>query len=703
MSAKAHDRVLYIDLLGGFRLSYGAELITTLAGSRLRLLLAYLLLHRETPVSRHRLAFLFWPDSPESQALTNLRNLIYHFRHSLPDAERFVDIDRLTLLWRTDALFECDVVSFEEALASASRASDSAEVREALEQAVSLYQGDLLPGSYQDWIVPERERLGQAFEHALERLMSLYEDQNAYRAAIDYGRRLLRHDPLNEASYRRLMRLQALIGDRAGALRTYHRCATTLEQELDVEPSPATRSLYERLLAADETPLSPPGPAPAHGGVWPLVGREDAWSRLRGAWRSASAGRPQMSLISGEPGIGKTRLAEGLVQWAGRLGFSTASSRCYGAEGELSFAPVAAWLRSRPLPRLEPMWRTEIARIMPELLVDEPDLPAPGPMSEPWQRRRFFEALARVVLTVDQPILLLMDALEWCDRGTLEWLRYLLRYDPRARLLVVGTYRPDQVSEDHALSSLRHELRRDEQLTEIVLSPLSRSETGTLAENVAGRELDSAVVDCLYRETEGNPLFIVETVRGGISEETRELPSGGRVCVPRPLPSRIKDALMARIEQLSPLSRSLAELAAVIGREFTFDVLQRASDAGDDRLVQGLDELWQHRIIREQGEDAYDFSHDKLREVLTDGLSEARRHLLHRRVAAALEHVHAHNVRPVAGRIAAHYERADEMEEAIEYYQRAADVAERMQAEEEVGRFRQRASALLEASTIGRS
>jgi predicted ATPase len=161
----------------------------------------------------------------------------------------------------------------------------------------------------------------------------------------------------------------------------------------------------------------------------------------------------------------------------------------------------------------------------------------------------------------------------------------------------------------------------------------------------------------------------------------------------------MRDALLARVDQLSPPARALAELAATIGREFTFDGLREATDAGEDMLVRGLDELWQRGIVREQGQEAYDFSHDKLREVIYEGLSEARRRLLHRHVAWALERVYADDLDPVAARVAAHYERADEIEQAIEYYRRAAEVALTMQAEEEAARYRQRASALLENTT----
>ncbi|MGD8998618.1 MAG: BTAD domain-containing putative transcriptional regulator, partial [Anaerolineae bacterium] len=460
MNNASDERALHVKLLGDFRLVYGDEPVTGIDTPRLQSLLTYLLLHRDAPQSRHRLAFLFWPDSPEAQALTNLRNLLHRLRNELPNADRFLHVERNTLQWRSMAPFEVDIARFERALDRADEAlrgglngarSDGAAARAALEQAVALYEGDLLPSCYQDWIVPERERLRQAFQRALVSLVRLLEDEQDYDAAIRYAQQLLRQDPLRETSYRHLMRLRALVGDRAGALRTYHKCATVLERELGVQPSPDTREMYERLLALEEAPTLPTRPPRRMAAVSSLVGRQEAWAQLRRAWRMASAGGPHLVLISGEAGIGKTRLAEELVQWARRQGIAAAASRCYASEGELAYAPVAAWLRALPLPPMDQIWLSEIARILPELVLEQPDLSPPGPLTESWQRRRFFEALARSVLGGKQPLLLLIDALQWCDRATFEWLHYLLRFDPRPQLLVVGAYRPEGIGEGHPL------------------------------------------------------------------------------------------------------------------------------------------------------------------------------------------------------------------------------------------------------------
>lgn len=699
---------LRLHLLGEFLLISDDTPLTSVDMPRLQSLLAFLVLHHTAPQPRSHLAYLLWPDSTDAQAHTNLRNVIHKLRQTLPNADSFLRADRQELQWQPNAPWTLDVQDFEQALAQAGEAKQAKDIvreRQALAKATELYLGDLLPNCYDEWVLPERDRLRQEFLRALERLMGLLEQERNYDAAISAAQRLLRHDPLHEAAYRHLMRLYAVSGDRVAALRVYHNCTTVLERELGAEPSRATREAYERLMqteapSAEQMILHTPLLAST-----PLVGRQQEWAQLQTAWRNTAVGRPHLVVLSGEAGIGKTRLAEELLTWVGRQGIATATAHCYAVEGGLAYAPIAAWLRIDTLRAylltLSDVWLTEVARLVPDLLVDRPDLPRPGPLTESWQRQHLFEALARTMLAGDRPLLLLLDDMQWSDRETLEWLHYLLRFDDHAPLLLIGTVRTEETQIEHALETLLKSLRREGLVTELELGSLSASETAYLAAHMAGHSLDLNVLTDLYQETEGNPLFVVETVRAGALEQERPVQQASGGVNARPgsmLPPTVQAVITSRLTQLSPVAREVGSVAAVIGRAFTFNVLAKASGSDEDALVRGLDELWQRRIVREQGEDAYDFSHDKLREGAYAALSGARRRMLHRRVAEALESIHLNDLDAVSGQIAAHYEQAGLTEWAILYYERAGKVALKVYANADAIASFQRALALLETA-----
>jgi len=690
--------MLSVSLLGDFRITDNDTLVTGVDTPRLQSLLAYLLLHTGVPQSRAHVAFLFWPDSTEGQARTNLRHVLYRLRGAVPDPNAFLHADAKSLWWRPDDQFYTALAQAEQA----SVGSDPSAARAPLEQAIALYRGELLPSCYDDWILPERERLREAYLGATEQLVQILEDQRQYRDAIRHARRLQGPEPLQEATTRRLMRLHALDGDRAGALRIYHECATVLERELGVQPSPATEAAYKRLLA----PQRWPAPVSLTSAASPLVGRDEEWRQLQDAWRSASAGRgSRMVVLRGEAGIGKTRLLEELLQWATRQGVSCANARCYAAEGQLAYAPVTAWLRAHALPPLEDVWLAEIARLLPELTEERPNLPRLGSLTEVWQRRRLFEALSRAVLGGSQPLMLTIDDFQWCDRETLEWLHFLLRFDDTARMLVVGAYRPEDVEADHTLVSLLHDLRQAEMVMELDLHPLDETSTRVLGENVAGRRLNPETAQFLYRETEGNPLFVVEKLRAGLPLGPRKLdtPAAGRPAQDRLTgdsapPPQVQAVLKTRLDQVSASAREQAGLAATIGREFNYQLLVEASDGDEDRLVRELDELWRRRIVRERGADAYDFTHEKLREIAYNSLSGERRRLLHRRVAQALETLHAGSLGSVSYELATHYEHAGLPAQAVPYYLGAAEMAHQIYANEDAIELLQRGLTLLEAA-----
>jgi DNA-binding SARP family transcriptional activator len=648
-------RTLDIQLLGDFRLAYGGKSITGIDTSRPQSVLAYLLLHRQAPQLRHHVAFALWPASTESQAHTNLRKQIHHLRRSLPDSERFLHVDGNTVQWRAGAPFTLDVAAFEREIAAAERTRESnstSATQATLEKACELYRGELLPSCYDDWILATRERLFRMHLRALEQLARSLETRRDYATAICHVERLLEQDPMRETAYRRLMRLHALNGDRAKALQTYQRCAATVEHELGVEPSRATKSTYERLLVSKPVvALQGRHPAPLEAGMR-MVGRQRPWTQLQAAWSAATRLGTHFALITGEVGVGKTRLAEELLGWAGRQGINTATTRSFSMAEPLAYAPIIGWLRTDALQgaisELDDVWATELARLLPELLTERPALSHPEPLTESWQRQRLFAAIARAVLAASQPLILFIDDLQWSDEPTLAWLHYLLRFQPRAQLLVVGTMRPEEVMDDHPSLSLLTELRGRGMLTEIDLGPLDRAKTAALGGQIINRELAADESATLYRETEGNPLFIVEALRTTGSDVlsapphlgARDAAQGPQTgIVPPSLSPRVRAAIERRLQHLSVKARELVDTAAMIGREFTFDVIARASDQEEGVLVSALDELWRRRIIRERAGDAYRFSHDKIREVTYAELSLTRRRRLQHRVARALQAV----------------------------------------------------------------
>ena len=309
MELEAVLPTLHIQLLGDFCLVYGESPPTQIDSPRLQSLLAYLVLHRAAPQSRQHLAFLLWPDSTEAQARNNLRQSLHLLKHSLPNADQFLYSEMQTVQWLRDAPFTLDVAEFEAAI-------EQAESVTALQHAVSLYRGELLPGCYDDWILPERERLQQQFVEALERLVRLLENQRAYRPAIQYAERLLRADPLREETYQQLIYLHALSGNRTGALRAYQTCITVLKRELDVEPSPETQAAYEESQKMEVPSTRPrPSPQPRTNNLpiylTSFIGRKEELERLKSLFsrQDASATRTRLVTLTGAGGCGKTRLA----------------------------------------------------------------------------------------------------------------------------------------------------------------------------------------------------------------------------------------------------------------------------------------------------------------------------------------------------------------------------------------------------------
>ena len=324
-----------IELFNNLQITCAQQPVLSVNTNRLQSLLAWLVLNSESAQPREQLAFLLWPESIESQARTNLRQLLHHLRRALPAECCYLEADNHSVQWRRDPACTIDVVEFEAALARAADAAKRGNAdgeRAALEEAARLYQDDLLRSLYDDWLLPRREHYRRQLAHALLRLALLLEERRDYPAAIRHAERLVALDPLAEAHHQVLIRLHAGHHDRASALRAYHQCKQVLRRELGVDPDAATRELFDQVLRSE--PLAgaraelPPTAAESPA---PMVGRRKEWERLLECWRGAVRGGKHLALIEGEPGIGKTRLAEELYEWCSHQEGAVARARCYSA------------------------------------------------------------------------------------------------------------------------------------------------------------------------------------------------------------------------------------------------------------------------------------------------------------------------------------------------------------------------------------
>jgi len=631
-------------------------------------------------VPRARLTALLWPEQSEDIARHGLRQCLLDLRHALAKGKVEAIRAESDVIGLEPSRTVVDVARFHRLVGQANAA--------ALKEAVDLYHGDLLEGfsvdepPFEDWLQVERERLRSRAVEALRKLLAEHVREKVIGAAVDIAVRLLTFEPFDEAVHRTLMRLYAESGRRSTALRQYEMCVDLLSRELGVEPEAETRDLY-RWLVAERTTKAPAIPRPprtptsragrAHGAyrspaATPLIGREADLAWLKALWQRCRRGEPQLALIVGEAGIGKSRLVGELAARAQRRSDEFLLGR--GREGEdvLPFAPWAEAVRpvlSEPLlGRLAPVTRLDLARLFPEI-VDGPAPPPSGIEEGP----RIFEAVAHLLrlLATEQPLIVIIEDLHWCDDMTIRLLRFLPRRLEGQPVLLVGTARPEEMVTGSGRAALLDALRRDLALVSRTLAPLTRGQAGELFLTLlASRDADpsSALPERVWQLSEGNPFVIVECARavrnrGAVAAESL-----------LELPDQVRALTARRFANLSDRAARLADVAAVIGRDFDAAVLGHAAALTDPEVADGVEELVRHRVFREiTGH--FDFGHDRMREVAYARLLGPRRTLLHRRVANALEIVYSADVNSHSAAIGNHYREAGMWEEACKYLSRA--------------------------------
>jgi class 3 adenylate cyclase len=472
-----------------------------------------------------------------------------------------------------------------------------------------------------------------------------------------------------------------------------------------------------------EVVWQPTGPAiPLPGLVTDMgrifVGRDGDLGRLTQLWKEAVAGERRVVFLAGEPGVGKTRLAAELAGAVHGAGGLVLAGRCDEDLG-VPYQPFVEALRhfvdhaGRPdlAPRLG-RYGGELVRLVPELADPALGLAQPLSSDPATERYRLFDAVAGWLATAaaDQPVLLVLDDLQWAAKPTLLLLRHVVGSSEEGGLLLVGTYRDTELAYDHPLVEVLADLRRREGVERLALSGLDSSGVAAFMEQAAGHVLaedDLALARAIHNETEGNPFFVREVFRhlaetGAI--ERREGGWGTSLPVEElGIPEGVREVVGRRLARLSKETNEILRVASVVGADFELSVLQRAHDIAEDDLLTALEEAARSRLILELAEAGrYRFAHALVRDTLYDALSAARRVTLHRRLAEAIEHVHASALDDHLPALARHWARASvpgaTAPKAVEYATRAGHRALAQLAHDEAVAYYRQALDLLTAA-----
>lgn len=674
---------LGLRLLGGFQLRREARALA-MPAKKAQALLAYLALRPGRPHARESLTTLLWGDVGERQARHSLRQTVFLLRKVFAAARNpglVVQGETVTL---TPSTVDVDVVTFERLIRKGTP--------DALDAAGALYGGPFLDGlrvdedPFEEWLRSERERLRELALEALTRLLAQQVKAGRIEPAIQTAGRLLAFDPLQEGAHRTLIRLYARQGRRAAALRQYQACVAALRKELGVEPDPETQRLYREILQQQAKPS-----AAVRAGVaaaeTPLIGRETELVHLRRMLREILRGQGRVVLLTGEAGIGKSRLIEELAAEATRHGCRVLLGRAYETEQILPFRPWVDALRagaitSEPdvLAGLPPGWRGELVRLFPEL-----SAPGVRPPITPQDHVRLFEVVDALVAHVAarQPLILALEDLHWADELSLRLFSFIGRRLRARGQLLLGTAREEELPDAPILRRLLHELGPEAHVEHVTLAALSERSTaglvGALARAGSSRSRVAELAQRVWAISEGNPFVIVETMRA-LQDDRGLEPTG------LSLPHRVREVLTSRLERLGATGLLLVAVAAVIEREFSFRELQQASGRSRRETAEGLEELVRRRILHAVGE-RFDFTHAWIRRVVYDDLLAPRRQALHAAVGEALERVHPDVLDQVYDRLAYHFSRADEPAKAFDYLMRLADRTARSYAFEEATRI----------------
>jgi DNA-binding SARP family transcriptional activator len=647
-------------------------------------MLAYLALQGQTP--RTKLAELFW-DATDERARANLRGELYRLKKTavsgvLEDAGGQLGLRGVST----------DLERFDQLCARGEWA-----------QAMALRRGPLLDGltfddapGFEDWLSLERERLEERVTEVIVAQAERLEQNGAPKEALDVWQMVLERDPLSETAVRSLMRLHTRLGEPARGLERYASYKEFLSRELGLEPGSGLQDLERALRLGQPGVLDVPR-APRSLDDPPLIGRETIWDELKNLQRG-------LILIIAEAGVGKTRLAQEFARTRGRfvlLGHHELASGV-GFDGVIDGLRALRETGWKP-GMLSNVWKAELSRILPELEPVSDGVPSAVP-DDPSGPARFREAIMQAFLHALEPGgTVIWDDLHWADESSLTFLPYCVRRAASLGLRVIGTVRPEGLVRVSNLERALAELERDGLLHRVKLGPLAEPDVLRLVHELSGSQQGGTVFSRrLHQATHGNAQHLLETLRFLFERGELQVASDGWYTPfdddtsdyrELTLPESVLESTRRRFDRLGEAARRLAELLALVGQDFTLNALTQAMNWEAERVVDALETL-ESVGLTSGGTSGYRLAHDLSRAALGQGLSDARRTLLHGRLAEVLS-----QERPAPGlaaEITRHAEAAGNAELTLEWAERAAMEANERYAYPEVTAFLRRALSALE-------
>jgi DNA-binding SARP family transcriptional activator len=673
---------------------------------------------------REKLRGLLWPESDRAHGRTMLRATLLRLRQLLEEktaaeqtAHLLVSHDALGL--DLDSGIDLDLHALE-AVYRLMRALPSPEAvqEEArgalivpLERAARLYRGSFLQDftlretlDFDNWVSLQQGYWYQQIEQVFDWLSQLQRAAGELEQAIATVERWRSFDPLNEDISLRLMQFQFATGNRIAALKTYHTYLEVLRKELGAKPSPKLVALAE-VLRTSSSPgrknshAQPPGLHASSARPFlpvPFVGRGAELSRLMSLYEQASCGQPQVVLLEGEAGIGKSCLAAAFLEWVRAQGAEVLVARTVHASQGLSYQPLLEALRPRleqePALRqwLGDPWLAELSRVLPDLRERYPDLPPPT-IDGAFASCHLFEALARLshALAAQAPLFIFADDIQWTDKATLDVLQYLARSwteHATPALLLLGRRTETRAMEPQMAQWLAS-LRNTVSLTCLQLGPLSAKDILQIVRSLSGVEGAQPLLQgehtpfqpswqpvqapgsrlsperfgaWLFTETRGQPFYLRALLEMLLERGVlvpRSIGGSGWVFEPHPLlldatppdnilPPDVRELIQRRLARLSSPARLLLAAGAVLEQDFTFEELCQVAQLCPQEGLAALDEALQCLLLQESSHRreassgvCYHFAHNKIRQVVYAEAGDARRRVFHGRALAVPGHV----------------------------------------------------------------